>query len=340
MEAYPQQHRAPEIYGDFWFNSEPLPINALRGYVILIDFWDYACQNCLRTLPYVQEWHKRYNDKGLVTIGVHTPQFPFARDPINVRRAIEQLGVKYPVVMDNDFFVWNNFRTTVWPTKVLIDKHGFIRYVHAGEGSYQNFEHAIQSMLKDAGHHTDFPIVMDPIRESDIPGAICYRATPEILTGWRRGTIGNVEGFSPESTAHYEDPGYYLDGRVYLHGNWLSDRNFLKLNEEDGAEGYLVLTYQARDVNAVIKPEGERNFQVFVRQDDAFLSPSNAGDDIRIDSEGRSYFVVEDAKLFSIVKNKEFGEHKLMLSTRSNGFALYSVSFVSCVIPEMVTSRN
>ncbi len=339
MEILPQRYRVPELYGAYWFNSDPIPLAAMRGYVILVDFWDYASQSCLHALPYCREWDKRYRENGLVTIGVHTPQFPFGSDPINVRTAVECLHLNYPVMMDNDFIAWGAFRAGVWPTKYLIDKNGFIRYVHAGEGSYQNFEHAIQSLLNEAGYHADFPVVMDPIRDTDRPGSVCYKATPEILAGWRRGTIGNVEGYAPESTLHYEDPGIYVEGRLYLHGNWLSDRNGVRLDESEGREGRLILTYQAKEVNAVIKPEGERKFQVFVQQDDAFLTADQKGDDILLDEQGRSFLLISDAKLYSVVNNKDFGPHKLLMSMRSNGFALYSLSFVSSVIPEMI-SKN
>jgi thiol-disulfide isomerase/thioredoxin len=339
MEILPQQFRSPEIYGDFWFNSDPLPISALRGSTILVEFWDYSNQASLHTLPYTKEWHKRYAEMGLVVISVHTPEFPFGRDPINVRAAVEKLGVRHAVVMDNDHLVWGSFRNQVWPTKYLIDRNGFIRYLHSGEGSYQNFEHAIQSMLSETGYHLDFPLVMDPVREIDRPGALCYRATGEILTGWQRGTIGNVEGHSPESTIHYEDPGIYLPDRLYVGGNWFNDRNFLKLEETGGSEGHAVVAYQAKEVNAVIKPEGEKNFQVFVSQDGASLTVENRGDDIRLDDQGRSFLLVNEAKLFSLIKEPEFGPHTMRLSTRSNGFALYALSFVSGVVPEMVT-RN
>jgi thiol-disulfide isomerase/thioredoxin len=339
MDALQKQFRVPSIYGDFWFNSDPIPVGALRGYAILIDFWDYTNQSCLRSLPYIQEWYRRYSELGLVTIGVHTPEFPFARDPINVREAIDKLGIRHPVVMDNDYIIWGAFRNRVWPTKYLIDKDGFIRYLHTGEGSYQNFEHCIQSLLAEAGYRANFPIVMDPIRESDRPGAVCYRATPNILTGYQRGTIGNIEGYSPESTTHFDDPGVYLEGRLYLQGDWHNDRNFLKLDESEGKEGYLVFNYQAKEVSAVIKPEGEKRFQVFVQQDNNYLMTTNKGDDVQIDEEGRSYFLVDTARLYHIVKNKEYGEHKIKLSTRSNGFALYSISFISSIIPEMVSNN-
>lgn len=339
MEILPQQFRSPELYGDYWFNSDPLPISALRGYTILIDFWDYACQPCLHTLPYIKEWHKRYSEKGLVTVGVHTPEFPFGRDPMNVRAAIEKLGIRYPVLMDNDFLVWGAFRNQVWPTKYLIDRHGYIRYLHSGEGSYQNFEHAIQSLLSEGGYRDDFPLVMEPVHDFDRPGAICFRATPQIFAGWQRGTVDSVEGYSPESTIHYVDPGIHLQDRLYLNGNWFNDRNFLKLDESDGAEGYLIVAYQAKDVNAVIKPEGEKNFQVFVHQDGAYLTAMNKGEDVTIDDQGRSYILVNDAKLFSLIRDTEFGEHTLKLSTRSNGFALYALAFVSSIMPEMVSNN-
>ncbi len=339
MEILPQQHRTPEIYGDFWFNSDPITLGAMRGYAILIDFWDHTSYRWLQTLPYLKEWHNRYAEKGLILIGVHTPEFPFGRDAIRVRQAIERLGIRYPVVMDNDYIVWSAFRNQTWPTKYLIDKHGFIRFVHAGEGSYQNFEHALQSLLAEAGYHDDFPIVMDPVRESDRPGVICYRSTPEILTGWQRGTIGNIEGLVPESTFHFEDPGIYLAGRFYLHGDWFSSRNYVQLEETEGREGSIVIVYQGVDVFAVIKPEGEKKFQVFVQLDDCYLSAENMGPDIKLDEEGKSYFLVDGGRMYSIIRSREFGEHKLKLSTRSNGFALYSMSFGSSPVQELV-SRN
>ncbi len=336
MEILPQQFRVPEIYGDYWLNADPIPIAASRGYVILIDFWDYTCLRCLRAVPYLKEWHKRYIEEGLIMVSVHTPQFPFARDPVRVRKAVDSLGIQYPVVMDNDYLVWNAFRCMVRPTKCLVDKYGYIRYMHAGEGQYQNFEHAIQSLLTNAGYLDEVPIVMEPLRESDRPGAICFRETPEILTGWQRGTIGNREGFSPESTVHYEDPGYYVEGRVYISGDWFSDRNYLQLNTEDPHGGYLTVLYQAKEVAGVIKPEGEKGFQVFVEQDGGYLQKADAGNDIRFDEQGRSYLIVDEARLFSIVKNREFGEHKLRLLSRSNGFAVYGLSFVTSVIYELI----
>jgi hypothetical protein len=337
METFYNPQRAPEIFGEFWYNGDPFSIQSMRGNILLIDFWDYCAQNCLRTLPYTQEWNRRYTDFGFVPVGVHSPQFPFAKDPANVSDVIEKFGIRYPVVLDNEFLTWSAFRVRLWPTKFLIDKNGFIRYRQEGEGFYQDFEHAIQLLLTEVGYHGEFPLIMEPLRDTDVQGAVCYRVTPEISTGYQRGTVGNTEGYFPESVVEYRDPNVYIPGRIYLNGTWLLERNYVKLEEQEGNEGYVVLTYEALEVNAVIKPEGERHFQVFVMQDDKYLRAENKGDDVRIDAEGRSFMLIDEARLYNVVKNKEFGEHKMKLISRSNGFALYSISFVSCVIPELVS---
>jgi hypothetical protein len=338
MEILPQQFRVPEIYGNYWINGDPVSLVSLRGCVLLIDFGDYTSIRWHHTLPYMREWYKRYSDKGLILIGVHTPQFPFGREPVNVQTAVDALSIKYPVVMDNDYIVWNAFRCSAWPTKVIVDKNGFIRYIHAGEGQYQNIEHAIQSMIVDAGYRDALPYVMASLKDIDRPGIVCYRETPEIVTGWQRGTIGNVEGYSPESTVHYEDPRVYVSGRLYLHGDWFNDRNYLKINTVDPDGGYLTFVYQAKEVNAILKPEGERGFQVFVEQDGQYLSRGDKGSDVRYDEAGRSYFIVDEARLYNLVRNREFGDHRIKLRTRSNGFAVYALSFVTEIVPELVVS--
>lgn len=336
MQQLPKQYRTPEIYGDFWFNSDPIPLNALRGYVILLHFWDYTNLGSLRSLPYIQEWHKRYFGNGLVTIGIHTPEFPFAKDPVKVRSQITKLGIRHPIVMDNTFIIWGAFRNRVWPAKYLIDKDGFIRLIHEGEGLYQDFEHSIQSFLNESGYR-EHPLIMEPLRDGDRDGVICYKPTPEIFGGFQRGRVGNIEGSVPESTGHFDDPGVYLEGRFYLDGNWINTRDFLRLDETDGREGKVTFVYNGKEANIVAGPEGEKQFQVFVKQDDKSLTGQNKGDDISIDDQDRSYFLVTDAKLYNIVKNSEYGEHKVTLQTRSNGFALYSVSFVTCPVASVIS---
>ncbi len=143
---------APEFAGiEKWLNSEPLTMSALRGKVVLVDFWTYTCINCIHTLPYVKSWHQKYKDQGLTVVGVHTPEFPFERSSKNVAAAIERFGIEYPVAQDNRYTTWEAYNNNYWPAVYLIDKQGKIVYRHFGEGNYKETEAAIQNLLAQPG---------------------------------------------------------------------------------------------------------------------------------------------------------------------------------------------
>ena len=143
---------APEFRGLLqWFNSPPLSLAALKGQVVLVDFWTYACINCLRTLPHVNRLAETYRNQGLVVVGVHTPEFAFERSASNVQAAIRRHGVKHPVAMDNDYATWKAFGNQYWPAHYLVDGRGRIRYRHFGEGDYARTEGAIQALLARPG---------------------------------------------------------------------------------------------------------------------------------------------------------------------------------------------
>jgi thiol-disulfide isomerase/thioredoxin len=140
--------QAPEIRDiAHWINSEPLTIESLRGKVILVDFWTYSCINCIRTQPYLNAWHEKYEKDGLVIIGIHAPEFAFEKVESNVREASKKAGIKYPVALDNDFATWNAYGNRYWPAKYLIDQNGIIVYKHFGEGNYTETELKIQELL-------------------------------------------------------------------------------------------------------------------------------------------------------------------------------------------------
>jgi cytochrome c biogenesis protein CcdA/thiol-disulfide isomerase/thioredoxin len=143
---------APEFAGvTEWVNSKPLSLQQLRGKVVLIDFWTYSCINCLRTLPHVKAWYRTYHKRGLVVVGVHTPEFAFEHVAGNVRSAVRRLGVKYPVALDNDYGTWNAWQNQYWPAKYLIDRRGHLRYYHFGEGEYDTTEARIRTLLGESG---------------------------------------------------------------------------------------------------------------------------------------------------------------------------------------------
>ncbi|MCX6142175.1 MAG: redoxin family protein [Ignavibacteriales bacterium] len=331
--------RAAELFGDFWFNSEPITLRELRGKVALLEFWDYSSVNCLRTQPYVKEWRSKYQEFDLLVIGVHTPQFKFGRDPENVESALRRLEIDYPVVTDNDAVIWTAYSNRIWPTRFLVDRDGFLRYSHQGEGAYDQFERAIQSLLVEVGYHGLLPDLLLPIRVSDYPGAVCFRPTAEIQLGYLRGTLGNAEGYSPESTMLYDDEGFHLDGRMYLKGKWYNEREGVRFDGENGEEGYATLMYEAVEVNSVMGLDGHTPSMVFALQDSKPLTKQNAGVDIRFDDDGRSYILVDSPRLFNIICNAEFGQHALSLKTNSPGLEIYSLSFVTAAIPELLPTN-
>ena len=143
---------APELRNTgAWINSEPFTLESRRGEVFLLDFWTYTCINCQRTLPYMKSWHEKYSDAGLVVLGVHTPEFEFEELLENVQEAVDEFGLLYPIVQDNDYGTWRAFSNRYWPAKYLIDKDGYIRYTHFGEGRYEQTEQWIRALLEEAG---------------------------------------------------------------------------------------------------------------------------------------------------------------------------------------------
>ena len=338
QDIMPQTVRARELLGDFWFNSEPVPLAALRGQVVLLYFWDYSCAGCLRILPYVAEWEKKYSAFGLVTVGIHTPRFAFGRDPAHVQHALARMGIRFPVVMDNESLIAMQYECRGLPEILLVDKDGFIRYRNAGEANAGAVEHALQALLYNAGVGAELPMVMDPLRDIDRTGAICFRATPELFAGYLRGSIGNVEGYAPESVLQYADPGIYIDGRLYAEGEWRSERECLRLAGDPSHEGHVLAGYQGLDVQCVLEPEGQKKAEITVRQDNEFLT-TNRGDDVRLDKRGRSFVVVDEPRLYSIVRNKEYGEHVIRLSGGRHRFAFYGFAFSTAVIPELVSNN-
>jgi thiol-disulfide isomerase/thioredoxin len=140
---------APDLAAGDWINSSPLKLKDLRGRVVLIDFWTFGCYNCRNTLPYIKGWHDRYRDKGLTVVGVHSPEFDHERKAENLRREVASLEIHYPVVSDNDYHTWDAYNVAAWPTVFLIDKQGRIRWMHVGEGDYDEAERIIQQLLAE-----------------------------------------------------------------------------------------------------------------------------------------------------------------------------------------------
>lgn len=319
----------PLVMKDSWFNAEPEIVSNLKGKVVLIDFWDYTCVNCIRTLPYISEWHKRYASKGLIIIGVHAPEFEFAKARENVAQAIHDHELKYPIVMDNDFTVWHLFGNRYWPAKYIYDKNGILRYRRDGEGSYQETERVIQKLLHEIDSDTELPEPMKPLRDTDVPGAICYRVTPEMYLGYEQGHIGNQEGQGKTGIGEFQDPKNYREDTYYLSGRWWVGPDNVRLISKDNESGSIIVNYLAAEANLVIRADKEKSFKVYIEQDRKPLTDEDKGDDITIESDGRTYVLIEEPRMYALVKNQGVGRHTLRLTTTSNSFAAYAFTFVS-----------
>jgi thiol-disulfide isomerase/thioredoxin len=325
--------RAPEI-GRVWLNSPPLSFRQLRGRAVLIDFWDYTCLNCIRTLPYVQAWHERYRDKGLTVIGVHTPEFTFAQYESNVERGIREFGLTYPIVIDSNREIWKSFANRYWPTKYLLDKDGYLRYGHFGEGGYGECEQVIQELLREIDPAIDLPPLMEPVREEDHAGAVCYRATGELYLGHKRGRIGNEGGFKEDQIADYSFSGMLQENFFYANGRWASTAEYFEA-VEDGPHN-LRLKYEAGGVNLVMACPHAPSADVVILQDGAHLTHKQATRDSRFRPDSQrgeeSYVVVDSARMYFLVDDHEFGWHELELRC-SLGVAAFAFTFTSCVDP-------
>ncbi len=229
-EGLPRLAPAPNFAGiDAWINSKPLSINELKGKVVLVDFWTYSCINCIRTFPYLRKWAERYGDKGLVIVGVHTPEFEFEKDLKNVEDAVKRFDIPYPVALDNHYATWQAYNNSYWPAHYLIDREGIVRQVHFGEGKYLETENAIRSLLN-----------LPPLQEKAEKMVVAAGMTQETYLGYERGRSYLSENkIKPDQVYNYtftHSPG--LD-EVGLKGEWqvgkekitsFSDESLLELN--------------------------------------------------------------------------------------------------------------
>jgi thiol-disulfide isomerase/thioredoxin len=316
---------APELAGGEWVQQGPVELTQLHGHnVALLDFWDYTCVNCIRTLPYVSEWHRRYVQHGLVVVGVHAPEFSFARDRANVIAAIAQFGLDYPIVLDNSYAIWRAYSNRYWPAKYLIDCQGRLRYYHFGEGLYQETERQIQKLLTELDSTARFPPPLDPIRDTDQPGAVCYRVTPELYLGYARGQFGNPAGVVRDKSFDYADPGRHVEGAAYVSGRWLVSEESARA-EELGA--MLMLRYTAMDVNLVMTPPSSGPGRVELLMDDE----QQAGSDITFEN-SRYFITVDKSRMYSLISNDSVLSGSLKLKVLDPGLSVYAFTFISCVV--------
>ncbi|MGJ4860432.1 cytochrome c biogenesis protein DipZ [Labrys sp. La1] len=293
----PVEGQAPSLDGAVaWLNSPALTTEQFRGKVVLVDFWTYSCINCIRTTPYIRAWADRYKDQGLVVIGVHAPEFAFEKKLDNVRQAVQDFGIGYPVAVDNDYRIWRAFQNSYWPAFYLIDARGQIRYHHFGEGNYRQTEQAIQDLLREAGSD-------GLAKEAVAPAAKGAEASPDLgnlgsqetYLGYSRDdNFASAERVSPDASRDYSvaDPGLNQWG---LSGTWTVGPEKAVLDKAGGGIAY---RFSARDLHLVLGPGAAGKpvrFQVTV--DGKAPGPDHGAD---IDAQGNG--LVRETRLYQLVR--------------------------------------
>jgi cytochrome c biogenesis protein CcdA/thiol-disulfide isomerase/thioredoxin len=306
-----------------WFNSPPLTSGSLRGKVVLVDFWTYSCINCLRTLPYLKAWDEKYRDQGLVIVGVHTPEFAFEKDPRNVGQAIRDLDIKYPVVMDNQYAIWNAYNNQYWPAHYLIDAQGHIRDQHFGEGAYDETERMIQTLLKEAhrGAVTMNEGLVQVAGQGATAAAMDTKRSPETYVGYaRQQNLVSPESVKRDVAAHYSVPSVLKPDQWALSGKWRVSAEAAAVQAPGGAISY---RFQGRDLHLVLgAPHGKLvRFRVTL---DGGEPGANHGTDI--DAQGNG--VIRGQRLYQLIRQSgKIGVHTFRIEFLDTGAEAFAFTF-------------
>src|SRR5262245_1813243 len=306
-----------------WLNSAPLAPADLYGKVVLVDFWTYTCINWLRTLAYVRAWAEKYRDRGLVTVGVHTPEFPFERDVENVRQAVTDMRVGYPIAIDSDYAIWRAFGNRYWPAVYIADVQGRIRHHQFGEGGYDECEWVIQRLLRDAGGE-DIEAELVSVTPDGFEAQADWSnlRSPETYLGYTQGqnfVSANGAGFDESRT--YVAPVPLKLNQWALSGDWTIERGASVL---DRADGRIVFRFHARDVNLVLGPR-ERGASVPFH---VLIDGEPPGDAHGVDVDEQGCGTVLQQRLYQLVRQPgPIIDHTFEITFHAPGVEAYVFTF-------------
>lgn len=306
-----------------WINSKPLTAKDLKGKVVLVDFWDYSCINCIRAIPYIRAWADKYKDAGLVVIGVHAPEFDIEKQLPNVQRAVTKFGITYPVAVDNDLAVWNAFHNEYWPAHYFIDAKGKVRFEHFGEGEYDQSEKWIQQLLKEANAKS-MPSGAASVHGQGVEAAADMNnvASPETYIGYARAAhFASPGGIKPDVEQTYSAPGQPGLNEWGLAGKWNDHRQVAVLG---AAGGKIVFHFHARDLHLVLAPRTDGKPVRFRVTIDGHAPGPNHGVDT--DAEGNG--TVTEDRLYQLIRQKgEVSDHTFAIEFLDPGVQAFSFTF-------------
>jgi cytochrome c biogenesis protein CcdA/thiol-disulfide isomerase/thioredoxin len=307
-----------------WVNSPALTSEELRGKVVLVDFWTYSCINCLRALPYVKAWYAKYKEHGLVVIGVHAPEFAFEKDSANVRHAVSELGVTYPVALDNDYAIWQGFNNQYWPAHYFIDAAGHIRSHHFGEGNYEESEQTIRQLLAQAGY-TNLPapgMASATAMGAQAPADEAHDQSPETYIGYARAqNFRSPGGLVQDRLRTYAVPPSLDLNQWALGGTWSVDSEKAVLSK---ASGKIVYRFFARDLHLVLGPGPDGKPVRFRVQMDGSAPGADHGADTDANGEG----AIREQRLYQLIRQAgAVGEHVFSIEFLDADVHAYSFTF-------------
>lgn len=322
------------VSGTTWIDSSPLTMADLRGKVVLIDFWEYTCINCIRTFAQDKLWYSRYHKDGFEIVGVHDPEFDIAYQIPNVEAAVKRFGLPYPIVADDWFTIWKSFQSNAWPNRFLIDANGVIRYNRVGEGADHSFEEAIRYLLVQAHPGLKFPPDEHVWTEIDDGAPGCGGApTREMFTGPMYGNddLANPHPYHPGQTEKYKMPANIRDGYAGISGRWQTDQNGMiyegSAQDPGPRADRMRMRYHAAELYSVINVWRGKPESLYILQDGAWLTKQTAGVDVKFDSQGRSYIPVDAPRMYYLVVNPKMSAHVVDLIPTAPGIVIDSFTF-------------
>ena len=291
--------RMPDLGGAVaWLNSTPLSSTSLRGKVVLVNFWTYSCINSLRELPYIKAWAAKYKDAGLVVIGVHSPEFGFEKDPANVKNAVSELGIAFPVPIDSDHSIWSAFRNEYWPADYFIDRRGRIRYHHFGEGEYEKSERVIQELLSENGAAgPNGGAVRITAAGAEAPPSADVRSAETYVGYARAANFASPERMARDSRKTYSPPARPALNQWGLGGSWKASAESDTL---ESAPGRIVFRFHSRDLHMVLAPAKNGTPVRFK----VTLNGAAPGDDHGSDSGADGTGEVREPRMYQLVRQK------------------------------------
>ncbi len=319
-----QHTRAPEIFGDHWFNSEPISIRELQGRPVVIFFCDRTSPQSQGLVPLFNGMHALYYEYGLTCIAVHSPEFSFGKDPATVEEWIKKNLIMFPVVTDNERPIANAYRISSIPSVCLIDNRGDIYDTITSNFIPERIERSVQYLLRQSGYRGELPILINPAFDSGylLTGDIIS----EIRTGYSHGALGNPEGYSPELSAEYRDPHIYVQGKFYAHGIWRAERDSFCYGGEKN-EGYLLCETDGDEMFVLAGSDVKSSLSIMM--DEKPLAIDAMGNDLHKNKSGTTFIAAENPQLLSIVKVPDIRRHSVRLIPQRSGVKVYLMCSVS-----------